>query len=860
VSTKGLHINDLTFSLAESIEIDVVQPIQAIRIGVMIAHAWPQDLEVHLLPPWSEWRGTTSGSFNRTASDLLTFAPLSTSITLLRHLNLAGSASLQYLGNVTLNEMFWLTSPIDPIWGGSQVGEFKGSKQTSVTGVFLPTDGDYSTLGSYQQNKLRRLIGRSPLGKWRLLVGDSEDLDDGLLFRWAIELAYCGDGELLPLVEQCDGTLNCQANCQCPAGCQPTGEGQCSCPGPIRSITETVGTSEYPLEDTYRTMPTDDGDSHVTFFLNTTTNELTAEIIDSDDDNSTMTRVVAINSAFLDASATTEGFDMLSVNSVNDDMEVVFTRIGIESEEGDTIFTVDTFNSSVKGISGVILPNGHDDNIAICISYTILEGYTTSCILTDPEGSERITTTWTTEFNATSPPALLLSSETLLQLYVSQDALWRRTVLASDQLVHAPVLLFNLSSNSDTVQLTVTRNTNGEATVTVVQANGDISIVKIMLNSVQLLSVVTESVTGASQLIATNLDDNNSLLVYSSNNGAELNTRLIGSTQTSSQNIAVGMNIQPNSAIPLSRKRFLVTWADTSQKRQAGSNLMYSAFTTCGNGIAESSKDCDGGPNCNEFCACLPGFYPTVPVSTGCVSACGDNIVATDEDCDGGAYCNNCTCNVGYSPYSPLPLASCAPTCGDGLLVPGEVCDYVGDDSCDTNCRCQYGTVSVNGKCTPSSCGDLYLDLNFEVCDGGSGCTPDCFCYEGYVPTVPPSVACVLGQPILPPGLTLPPNFEEDGSFFETFGFISIILFVLFMVMLAGCVAGTIALSVIVFRRRQARRRQQFFNQNIEMEPKTSAPAPVEPESGVEPVPQTPTSPKKKDVEKDLDFGDLADH
>jgi hypothetical protein len=197
----------------------------------------------------------------------------------------------------------------------------------------------------------------------------------------------------------------------------------------------------------------------------------------------------------------------------------------------------------------VILPNGVDDNFAICISYTILEEYTTSCILTDPEGSERITTTWTTEFNATSPPALLLSSETLFQLYVSQDALWRRTVLVSDQLVHAPVLLVNLSSNSDTVQLTVTRNTNGEATVTVVQANGDISIVKIMLSNVQVLSVVTESVTGANHLIVTNLDDNNSLLVYSSNNGAELNTRLIGSTQTSSQNIAVGMNIQRKSYI-----------------------------------------------------------------------------------------------------------------------------------------------------------------------------------------------------------------------------------------------------------------------------------------------------------------------
>jgi hypothetical protein len=92
-------------------------------------------------------------------------------------------------------------------------------------------------------------------------------------------------------------------------------------------------------------MPTDDGDSHVTFFLNTTTNELTAEIIDSDDDNSTMTRVIAIDSMFLDASATTEGFDMLTVNSANDDMEAVFTRIDIESEEGDTMFTVDTFNS-----------------------------------------------------------------------------------------------------------------------------------------------------------------------------------------------------------------------------------------------------------------------------------------------------------------------------------------------------------------------------------------------------------------------------------------------------------------------------------------------------------------------------------
>lgn len=92
------------------------------------------------------------------------------------------------------------------------------------------------------------------------------------------------------------------------------------------------------------------------------------------------------------------------------------------------------------------------------------------------------------------------------------------------------------------------------------------------------------------------------------------------------------------------------------------------------------------------------------------------------------------------------------------------------------------------------------------------------------MPTIPPTVACLPGQPTYPPGWILPPRSDDDDGIMETFSFISIILFVLFMIMLAGCVAGTIALTVIVLRRRQARRRQRFFNQNIEMEPKTSAP------------------------------------
>jgi len=85
--------------------------------------------------------------------------------------------------------MFWITSPVDPVWSGSQVDEFRGSGQTTITGLYLPTDGSYAALEIYQQNKLRRLIGRSPLGSWRLLIADAELLDDGQLFRWAIEIA-----------------------------------------------------------------------------------------------------------------------------------------------------------------------------------------------------------------------------------------------------------------------------------------------------------------------------------------------------------------------------------------------------------------------------------------------------------------------------------------------------------------------------------------------------------------------------------------------------------------------------------------------------------------------------------------------
>ncbi len=141
------------------------------------------------------------------------------------------------------------------------------------------------------------------------------------------------------------------------------------------------------------------------------------------------------------------------------------------------------------------------------------------------------------------------------------------------------------------------------------------------------------------------------------------------------------------------------------------------------------------------------------------------------------------------------------------------------------SCQVSSRQTSCNNILTNQGCGDSYLDLNFEVCDGGMGCDSDCFCKPDYVPTVPPSIACVPLLPTYLPGWFISPDGDGDqDSFLNTFGFISIILFVLFVVMLAGCVAGTVVLIVIMMRRRRARRRQQFFNQNIEMEPKTSAP------------------------------------
>ncbi len=110
---------------------------------------------------------------------------------------------------------------------------------------------------------------------------------------------------------------------------------------------DTFGVSQFALEDVYDTVPIADGESHVTFFRNRTTDELTADIVDSNS-YSPMARIVAGNSTFLGAMQTTEGFAVLSVNSSNELSEIVFTNFGV-GNESRTTFSLGTFNSC-KGL------------------------------------------------------------------------------------------------------------------------------------------------------------------------------------------------------------------------------------------------------------------------------------------------------------------------------------------------------------------------------------------------------------------------------------------------------------------------------------------------------------------------------
>ena len=104
---------------------------------------------------------------------------------------------------------------------------------------------------------------------------------------------------------------------------------------------DTFGVSQSALADVYDTVPIADGESHVTFFRNRTTHELTADIVDSNNYNNAATRVVAGNSTFLGATQTATGFAVLSINEQS---VIVYTGF-IIANESNTTFSLGSFNS-----------------------------------------------------------------------------------------------------------------------------------------------------------------------------------------------------------------------------------------------------------------------------------------------------------------------------------------------------------------------------------------------------------------------------------------------------------------------------------------------------------------------------------
>eukprot|EP01106_Pelomyxa_sp_JSP_P016522 TRINITY_DN6202_c0_g1_i1.p1 TRINITY_DN6202_c0_g1~~TRINITY_DN6202_c0_g1_i1.p1 ORF type:complete len:242 (-),score=36.15 TRINITY_DN6202_c0_g1_i1:69-737(-) len=82
--------------------------------------------------------------------------------------------------------------------------------------------------------------------------------------------------------------------------------------------------------------------------------------------------------------------------------------------------------------------------------------------------------------------------------------------------------------------------------------------------------------------------------------------------------------------------------------------------SSCGDTIVDTQlgEECEtGGLGCID-CTCTYLFKPSPSPSIDCKEACGDGVVDVEfnEDCDGGVGCNStlCTCLPGYIPSIPI--------------------------------------------------------------------------------------------------------------------------------------------------------------------------------------------------------------
>ncbi|MEM7157689.1 MAG: DUF4215 domain-containing protein [Myxococcota bacterium] len=110
----------------------------------------------------------------------------------------------------------------------------------------------------------------------------------------------------------------------------------------------------------------------------------------------------------------------------------------------------------------------------------------------------------------------------------------------------------------------------------------------------------------------------------------------------------------------------------------------------CGDGKVGEDEECDLGPDNGA------GDYCRVDCQ---INVCGDGYVAHSELCDDGNDIDDDECSNECGP----------PSCGDGQVQAPEECDEGPANS---------ETGACLPSCTAATCGDLFIQLGVEVCDG----------------------------------------------------------------------------------------------------------------------------------------------
>jgi cysteine-rich repeat protein len=142
------------------------------------------------------------------------------------------------------------------------------------------------------------------------------------------------------------------------------------------------------------------------------------------------------------------------------------------------------------------------------------------------------------------------------------------------------------------------------------------------------------------------------------------------------------------------------------------------ACLACGDGVVESSEQCDGGDLHGKSCNDLGFSSGTLACNASCrfdttactpSSACGDGVLDVGEQCDDGNTADGDTCE-----------RNCQnPRCGNGILDAGEQCD-------DGNTEDDDACLST---CLQATCGDGFLEPGPEECDPPDGISCDAQCH-----------------------------------------------------------------------------------------------------------------------------------